>query len=909
MKKLRLFTWASMLLIAVSSLAQDAIHGVDGYYNWTAKRLQSENILLVGGTGTVLASAKYGYTAKVVYTADGYAKYYMNANDTSATPLFKFRTDWKTKFTKTTPLTITKKYPVIAIKIGVPDSAVAYNSQMTKFYLEWLYNGDSTSVAGTTLPTYGVAGTYSNCRTDAGTPVTSLYYYADTAFYYAADKVTKIKKTTMANCLGYGGMTAGSATASPYLSNTFKTSWSYKDSLYTWTATGPKWIKTGHKYTYSYNDRFAIGDSVTKVTSSASSQTQSTTMGYFHTDDAITSDIIYIDLSAVFKKDSTKFHINRDLQITNLTAVMESFMASKFKKVNTYDEAGNLTGTQNVLKTAEETPSYLIKWIKTFPSVKELRKATAVNAGDGNDTRSDNQISLNSVLYYAQKMLNNYAYTEPANLAALQSAFDSGLTVYQSTAPSTDKTSAEWLIWDATVAKAVTDLTAAKTTFLKSITANLTNPYNVIKTGNGAAELMIGAVKTVNGISGKLLTFGGQGSGTPFVMVKSASTINGQTAYTLSNSTGRVCVVKDTLLLVPTAKLASATTALFVFSNRSVNDYPSFDVYVNGKFLYLDPTTNKMSYVTAIPDGEISTLGSYLYDITPATYDATADDPSITTFAGWEFENSSVEGWKTIPYKPFGNISNEVIDTKGTLKIDVSPTYYAGIDTLKTTLLNTDFSVAGGIVTLSGREGGKYPNSAKLEPTVRDSSFIIWTNAYKNRYLAVKYAANDTIVKLTQLSLFAVKTIDEVLLTPANMLGKKGDVMYWDLLALGVPYGNKGWSCQYMNVSGFTNTNQKAYIDWVRPYNSTSDIPNEILNVLSAVYTPSADGNVRIRVQDRKIIVNTEKASSITVYNVSGMKVASKFESDAVLTVNNKGVYIVIVNDNNRQITSKVIVD
>jgi len=900
MKKLNFTTLIVMLTFVVSTFAQDAIHGVDGYYNWTPKQMKADN-LLTKGNHTWVGSA-VTKAASLTYT-DDFARINMGQTGTQTfsgdTKIYgKFRTDWGTSFSGLNPLKVTKKYPIIAIKIGFPDSIVSKNFTM-QFNVNWKYNGDSVAVPGTNT-------TNNNCYTVSGYNLTNFAYYRDSAYRFTdATMTSTIRTGTVDGTLGHGGW---SQNGRLYMfgTSTYAGGWGVKDSIYTHTSVGPMWVKE-RKLTYTYNNRLALGDSIfTRATTGA--QTQSKIQGWIKVQDPIASDIFYIDLNKVFERDSIKFKIDRDLLITTFGGIVENATCDTSKVITLFNETGDSIGLDTIAKTREELPYYNIKWIKTFSTLDELINLTTQNNGDGNDLRSDNQLILNSALYYANKSLQNYSHTDPKYLDVYQSAFNSALAIYQSTAPNNDKTSTEWLAWDATIAQAVTDLATAKATFLKGIAAKLTTPYNIIKTGNGEAELMIGAEKTINTILCKLITLGGQGNGTPFVMVKNTATVNGQAAYTLSNATGRICVVKDTLVLVPTAKIASATPALFVFSNRADDEYPAYDIYVNGKFLYLNSATGKLAFATEIPDGEISELGAYLFDIAPATYDASGDDQTKPLFTGWEFENGALDAWRTNNYRPFGKIANIVRQEKGCALLDVAPTYYAGIDTLKTTILNTDFSVSGGVGTLYCREDGKYPNAAKLEPTVRDSSNIIWTNAYQKRYLAMKMAATDTIVKLNSLLFFAVKSIDEITFTKANMAGQKGDVMYWDMLALGVPYGVKGWSCQYLSLTGYTSDTQRAMIDWIRPYTTIEEIPNEILDINSAVFNPDSDNNFRVVVNNNEIKVNTEKASTISLYSISGVKLASKMTTEAVFTVTAKGIYIVSMMDNNRVVSNKVIV-
>mgnify|MGYP000040529654 FL=1 len=844
MKKMKFTLFSLLLTLAITVFGQDGIHGVDGYYNWTAKQMKADNILKMTTTGFLGTAVTK--QAGFIYNDD-----YVKVDLGLKTGANNFRGDFQLNYNLGNTLKITKQYPVIAFKLGYPDTTIAKGYDGT-IELAWKYKikeGDTIKA-----------------RTAGGIPLQNAISWNYNGSTYLATNHYYFKNT-----MGKGGWNNGG-----------------RFQYFGW------WKKINNEYQYTYNSRCAIGDSINKADANSS-----LVQGYFKVDDPIANRIIYVNMKHVV--DSVG-----DIEVFLLTGIHTTFLADTAKTVILRNEAGDSIGTQKVSKTNDELPYYNLKWVKTFPTVAALKEATTINAGDGNDTRSANQLILNASLYYAKKFLQNYAYADAKYRNPYQAAFDAALAIYQTTPPNEDKTSIEWLNWDNTVAGAITNLAAAKTNFLNGITAKISSPYSVIKTVNGEAEFVLGQTKTLStGISGKLVELGGQGSGTPLLISKSTTQVNGRTAFTLSNVSGKLCIVKDTLIFVENSKVTSAILAQFVISNRSDDEFPAYDVYVNGKFLMLNQTSGKLATVAEIPDGEISDLGTYLFDLTAATYDPANDDPTISLFEGWEFENGNLHNIERNTWRMYSQFQNTVKDGKGCLEISIAPTYYTAQDSLHTTLLKSDF-----ITGMEGgyrRESGVYPNSAKLNPTTRDSSLIIWTNTYKKRYLAVKTAGTDPTVVLNKFTFYATPIV-YVDIALADTVAVKGDVYVYDMLAKGIPYGNIGWNSQYFSVGMFKSAEDKAFVDWIRMYDTIENVPNELLDVHSGVFNPSADNNIRILTNQNTITVNSEKPSEITLYSMNGIRLTSQVTTKLVYTANNKGIYIVSVRDNNRVVSEKVVI-
>ncbi|MBQ8422906.1 MAG: hypothetical protein IJY36_01420, partial [Coprobacter sp.] len=116
--------WLLLLAVALfmpwTSTAQNATHGVDGFYNYTAAQMQAEDILTVGGNGKKFPEK---WHPEVSYTEDGYVKLILGANNTTLDATnggYQHRSNVGFKQVDGKALTITKKYPVLVYKVSIP---------------------------------------------------------------------------------------------------------------------------------------------------------------------------------------------------------------------------------------------------------------------------------------------------------------------------------------------------------------------------------------------------------------------------------------------------------------------------------------------------------------------------------------------------------------------------------------------------------------------------------------------------------------------------------------------------------------------------------------------------------------------------------------------------------------------
>jgi hypothetical protein len=177
----------------------------------------------------------------------------------------------------------------------------------------------------------------------------------------------------------------------------------------------------------------------------------------------------------------------------------------------------------------------------------------------------------------------------------------------------------------------------------------------------------------------------------------------------------------------------------------------------------------------------------------------------------------------------------------------------------------------------------------------------------------MKWGSPSPDVTLDILTFYLPQDKGNLVVTANNIAGQKGDVIYWDILKLGAPYGDKGYPAQFISFGNVQSPDDVVYLDWVRTYSSVDEIPEETfsfsgsgvntLNDNSAVqiFSP-ASGMIEIK-------CNTAKASTVTVYSVNGSIVAQQsFNSTVTIPVNQAGFYIVGVSSDNQKHIGKIIV-
>ena len=195
-----------------------------------------------------------------------------------------------------------------------------------------------------------------------------------------------------------------------------------------------------------------------------------------------------------------------------------------------------------------------------------------------------------------------------------------------------------------------------------------------------------------------------------------------------------------------------------------------------------------------------------------------------------------VEGWRSNGFR-LGSVL-EIDNTTaytGSNALSCLRTYYKAevdnfhADTINTSMETTDYASA--LITLM-REHGKYTSASNRVPQPNqlcDSTCAINLNSGINRYFAMKWKSNSEDVKLNGFVFFVLKGIEEPTCNMDNLLEQRGDVYIWDLLECGIPYGDRKACAQYLNWKGIKSEEDVVYVDWIRFYDSLEAIPEETM--------------------------------------------------------------------------------
>ena len=133
--KVKSLLLSALMLLPVGAMAQDAVHGVDGYYNFTPTQMKASGQITIGGNGKKVS----GYYPEVRYTDDmQYMIFNMGVNNTTRKDEqggYQFRSEVNLSEVSKGDgcMTITSAYPVVAIKL----SAVVGLSETQS---QWGYN-------------------------------------------------------------------------------------------------------------------------------------------------------------------------------------------------------------------------------------------------------------------------------------------------------------------------------------------------------------------------------------------------------------------------------------------------------------------------------------------------------------------------------------------------------------------------------------------------------------------------------------------------------------------------------------------------------------------------------------------------------------------------------------------------
>ena len=862
--KLRHLLLAGLALASMGVQARD-IHGVNGYYNYTAQQLQAlGDPFTYFSDGTKLEAwyrdVQYDGDYMVLYpgitntTRKTYTSKIWGTNKTISQQGF----DWRISFNlfhSTYPLTITKNYPVVGIKYSVPENVI--DSVVADMFNEiwWInpYSGkeEVMSYANLKVDGYRLSGVGGNGRI---TP-------------YAVYNKVGVNDSQYAN---YGDEDSV--------------------SFLGWNAKGIKKMDNGVIWNYCEQK---------KADSSLPTDTSIVVMRLPSTSGEKANVIVFFNWYAL--RDSSAENLNgRLLDRKNLVIPRMHF--------NFYGAKDTLNADGSTTISASERPVAYLKWFKTFSSLDDAMASVTEDNNWGDGTESASKSQLNYSLYYAEQALAGFKFRnsdpegEPDDEAYItyKAAYEEANQVYNDASAT-----------DADYSAANEKLQAARVAFNKAVDLPDSLVYNYVKSATGNGSIVIaGDASTINGTTGNALTIGANDAASPLSFVATGNVINGQKTYTLKSGDGAVVQASDgTLLLV-----SGATGSIFTFSERDTEGN-SFDIHCGDYYYYLDGN-GVLSIAKEIPEeatSDFDALSAYLFTITDALSDyanTASDEEKTDLFSGWEFndtpvddpgtkgtvdgvektmaeyaETKMIDGWRMSRWRTYSRVKQETVqnsdNTSATCLVLSSAATYDNWDGSQTGIVNT-FSAPAAMRLDHGTENPFYVR----DPNPRDSLYAYNLNAGINRYFAIKMRGTED-VNFGTLTFFGANTVT---ISADQLTGKKGDVYYWDMLNSGFSVGKNLYTSAFFSPEGFKSADSKLYIDWMRTYSSIDEIPEESFadGVASGITTvKAADATGKFVVNGRTV----EFFDGGQVYSIDGSLVANVKGHGTVALV--PGVYLV----------------
>lgn len=850
MKKKKLLFAFLALTTCGSLFAQDAIHGVDGYYNFTPNQMKSAGILNVGNNGKKLK----GYERSFAFTDDmKYVKLHMGVN--GATPndqnRYGFRSELKLSETAANAgfMTVTSAYPVVAFKFSMP------------------YGDENESLATYFEPEFS----WVNPNTEDGTN---------------PGQTSGNKKKVLMNGLDNNGRYRFA-----FSSRVLKDS-EGRDSIRI-----DKGGQPGNS-TYRIANTVVKGDTIWHV------------VRITPKDGEMAEVVVAMDFSSIGEK---------GVAMLDTTDVKLKSISLGFLSVN-----AKLQKEDGTDKTLDELPTVYLKWLKTFPSMADFDATLndENNWGDGIavDPYKD---QLNSEIYQLKLMMANYQFSD--KLEGLQSAYDAALAVYKNGESTTADYQAQ-----------VEAIAAAKNAFTSSIVFGNDNKMNKIINLSGLGLGLSTNNVQVGGYTGKALELVEAENAADFLFTATGQ-VNGQTCYSLKCGSLTMVQASDgTLVFVDPSQLTTSNVAQVVLSNRGTVENPGYDFKV-GKYYYrYDDESGEFGVDTEVPTVEdYDELQGYLYypqisgaydveDHDATNYPMTSGEGSLFEFNGtlehnlepayeasfntynWDDAVKATatkratlpyaEGWSTNGWRMATNVDMTTLETgEKVMKLNLKQEYDdIHNDSVNVFTKTTDFTTGQSISIM--REHGKYYSALNRVPQpgqLCDSLYAINLNSGINRYFAMKMSYSNPAVKFGGIDFFVRKNIEEPSAYMGNLLEKRGDVYIWDLLEVGIPYGDRKACAQYMSWNNCTSENDIVYVDWMRFYDSLDAIPTESLTVPTAIKTVNAEEKAVIGVSGNTVHVSA--VGDINVFDGAGRTVKTVNSKGNVTFSLQKGMYLIQV--------------
>ena len=281
-------------------------------------------------------------------------------------------------------------------------------------------------------------------------------------------------------------------------------------------------------------------------------------------------------------------------------------------------------------------------------------------------------------------------------------------------------------------------------------------------------------------------------------------------------------------------------------------------------------------------NGTVDVVINPAYETSFAKYDW---DANVKADAQERAKQNQFEGWRTNGWR-LGTLVEAATLENGekTMKLTWKSEYdQIHADSVSASMAVTDWA-QDQIFTIM-REHGDYDSALNKAPNRNQTCDSLWAiniNSGINRYFTIKWKGNADAIEFNGLTFFVRKNIEEPGVGMSTLLEKRGDVYVWDLLECGIPYGDRKACAQYMSWKNVHSAQDAVYVDWMRFYDSLDAIPTE------SMVLPAADGISN---------VSLSQTGSVTFYDLNGRKVSNRRPAT-------KGIYLM----NDGKTTIKVVV-
>lgn len=876
MKKKNLLCVA-LFTAGCSVFAQDPIHGVDGYYNWTPTQMKASGILDVGVNGRKIA----GWERELQYSDDmEYAKLIMGINSDSKDEVkggFGFRSElvMKESASGAGVMKITKAYPVVAIKISIPNNDESTNDVKigdAYFEPEFKWYNPNTG-ASEKLPLNGLDN---NGR----------YRFLQ----YGGPLVDMLDRDSVQLNRGNNGYDSY-RTAKTVHTN-------YNDTIWRLVRLQPEADEKAE---------FLLAMDLSTICAQAADGGGVACLD--------TTDIVLSGLSLSFLgvyADTLKYVTPGDVS-TAIVKTKEEMPTVYLKWIKTFSsmDAFNeaITADNNygdgqpvdpqkaVLNSSLYNTMEFIYNYKFSDQLEPLRSAyeAAANVYNDPEATSEQYTEQIEALDAARNtFLKAIAYTGESKMNQLLSLSGMALGL-----ESESKTVGGY------TGRLLTFVGAENATsfmFTESGTVNGQKAYNlktadgtVVQASDGSLILVDASQLTSSNVAN--FVFGNRGQ-------------VDNPGYDLK--VGKYYYYFDTEL----GALSTTETVPTVDTYDEIANYLYYPMSVEG----YDPNDHdEVNYPMTSGEGSAWEFnGDVEMQVEPAyatSFEKYEWDATVKAAATQRATLPYVEGWSANGWRmgTLLEVDKSQKDTDGNAISCLKLTWRDKYDDIHADSVSvaervTDWNVAQGVSIM--REHGRYTSALNRVPQpnqVCDSLYAINMNSGINRYFAMKWKGNTENLTFNGLTFYVRKNVEEPSVNIANLLEKRGDVYIWDLLDCGIPYGDRKACAQYMSWNGATSSEDAVYVDWMRFYDSLEDIPEETMAIETVgVRDAEISGQNMIAVNGNhiQVIGNGEAA----VYTVDGRLIETKVVDGAAGFDLAKGLYVVKFTDRQTVSVKKVLV-